>query len=319
MTRCSRIPHDLLHEAIARLVARHDTTGGDPVRRFLANASQHGIDPTLCWAVYPDSHETGKAPRPRGVCLLVPGSGATGNLFLAPPPEPDDELGDRIRVLEQIARDVPVVLPDRVRVLQALPEPHETWAIEAFRRADFTHCGRLSYLRLMLARARMPDTTPPPSIRVRSLDELGGPASNRDLLERALEGSYAQTLDCPELCGIRRTADVLDSHLTTGVFDPALWWIALQGEDPVGIACFNPLGDDTSIELVYLGLSPHARGRGLGAAMMRLGIESARARRLHEMTCAVDARNVPALRLYERIGFRSFAQREAFVRAVDLS
>lgn len=269
--------------------------------------------------MYPDSHETGKVPRPRGVCLLVPGSGATGNLFLAPPPEPDNELGDRVRTLKQIALDVPEVLGERVRVLQSLPEPHESWAIEAFHQAGFTHCGRLSYLRLMIARARVPNTTPPSHIRVCTLDALGGLEANRQRLERALEASYAQTLDCPELCGIRRTSDVLDSHLATGVFDPTLWWLALDDEDPVGIACFNPLGDDASAELVYLGLSPQARGHGLGAAMMRLGIEGARARRLREMTCAVDARNTPALRLYERIGFRSFAQREAFVRAVDRS
>ncbi len=314
MSRCGRIPPDLLHEAIRCLVAHHRTAGIDPVRRFLANASHHGIDPTLCWAVYPDSHHARRHSRPRGVCLLVPGSGATGNLFLAPPTNRDDEQDDRVRVLEQIARDVPGVLSDRVRVLQALPEPQEHWATQSLRGAGFTHCGRLSYLRLMLARARTPDATAPPHLRVCTLDELGGLQANLARLERALEASYVQTLDCPELCGIRRTPDVLESHLATGAFDPSMWWLALHDDEPVGIACFNPLGDGQSVELVYIGLSPQARGQGLGATLMRLGIEASRARRLREMTCAVDARNEPALRLYERIGFRPFAQREAFVR-----
>jgi ribosomal protein S18 acetylase RimI-like enzyme len=35
------------------------------------------------------------------------------------------------------------------------------------------------------------------------------------------------------------------------------------------------------------------------------------------MTCAVDLRNEPALRLYERAGFRAFSRRVALVRVLD--
>ena len=50
-----------------------------------------------------------------------------------------------------------------------------------------------------------------------------------EALMAALERSYVDTLDCPELCGLREKRDVLDSHRSTGKFDPNLWWLVRLG------------------------------------------------------------------------------------------
>ena len=42
-------------------------------------------------------------------------------------------------------------------------------------------------------------------------------------VDLALDRSYVDTMDCPELCGMRATADILASHKATGEFDPSLW------------------------------------------------------------------------------------------------
>jgi ribosomal protein S18 acetylase RimI-like enzyme len=68
---------------------------------------------------------------------------------------------------------------------------------------------------------------------------------------------------------------------------------------------------------VYLGLGQSLRGKGLGRTLLPYCM--ARARSVvpgWPVTCAVDERNVPALRLYERLGFTVFGRRRALVRPV---
>ena len=92
-----------------------------------------------------------------------------------------------------------------------------------------------------------------------------------------------------------------------------MWWVLYLDDHPQGCLLLNHCPELRSIELVYLGLSPALRGRGVGSAAMALGIERSATRRAGEMTCAVDRNNVPALRLYARLGFTEFASRVAFV------
>jgi ribosomal-protein-alanine N-acetyltransferase len=67
------------------------------------------------------------------------------------------------------------------------------------------------------------------------------------------------------------------------------------------------------VEVVYLGLAPEARGRGLGRALMLHGLGLVQQRPERVMALAVDQRNTPAVALYARLGFRTVRRREAFV------
>jgi ribosomal protein S18 acetylase RimI-like enzyme len=79
---------------------------------------------------------------------------------------------------------------------------------------------------------------------------------------------------------------------------------------------FSPSPGTGTLELVYLGLSPMLRGRGLGGRLLAFGLSHLVWREEGTVTCAVDQRNTPACRLYERFGFVRFEERIALVRGL---
>lgn len=261
----------------------------------------------------------------RQVCLAVPGSGRTATLFLAPPDRQRD-LGDasqqhteRIAAIRAACAGLAGLGTPRVALAQSLPEPAEAWAIAAFSGAGFQRVGDLAYLRRPLGSAETVQQTGtwPLGIEVISVDQLGNETAWQPQITTALLASYEGTLDCPALCGMRDTADVLASHRSTGDWDPASWWLVLDGGVPGGVALFAFCPEVRSVELVYIGLGPTLRGRGLGRRLVELGLARARTLDADEMTCAVDRRNAPAMRLYESMGFTPFAQRVALVQPID--
>lgn len=233
-----------------------------------------------------------------------------------------DEVASCLRAAVAWVREEAV---DRVHLLQALPGPDDHLIIDACERAGFTRLGGLIYLS-----GRVPSgaemacggvamlgnraSALPEGFSIRTVRSgESGLEADRPMLLRVLDRSYEQTLDCPELCGLRDTADVLDSHQMTGAFDASLWFVALRGDEPVGCALYSLARSGHSIELVYLGLAPEVRGRGLAAHLLWQGFHAARLRGIDEMTCAVDERNVPAIGLYGRSGMFDVARRVALV------
>lgn len=90
----------------------------------------------------------------------------------------------------------------------------------------------------------------------------------------------------------KRSPDVLVRHACT--------WLWMEGEEPVAYGHLDPEGD-----VVWLGIAVQERhwGRGHGARMMRLLLDSARGMGITALRLSVDADNHSAIRLYERYGF----------------
>lgn len=319
--------------AASRMVSQNTPNREAAARRLLAAAPSHGIDLSLAWGTtQPDPAR--RTERIRQMCLAVPGAGRTIMLFVSEPPPEGDADGAGTGRAERTASisaaccyfqhhaaapasaGGPKGPPVLAKIAQGLPDPREYWAVEAFRGAGFVKVGDLSYLRRELQSPRTPAPAPqwPEGIAVVQVSSLPDPAERDRLLIAALDGSYQQTLDCPELCGLRETGDVLASHRATGVFDPSLWWLVLGADRPKGCMLLSRCPENRSVELVYLGLSPELRGKGIARRLLDLGASRAAAPNYDEMTCAVDQRNSPALALYRRSGFSSFAQRIALVR-----
>jgi predicted GNAT family N-acyltransferase len=83
--------------------------------------------------------------------------------------------------------------------------------------------------------------------------------------------------------------------------DPAcLHFIAFDAGQPVGTARLLPDGHIGRVAVL-----PQARGRGIGLALMREAIETAR---LKGHTEALLAAQVHALPFYERLGFQTYGQ-----------
>ena len=296
-----RIPESRLAEA-ARLVAgRKDEP--DAGVRLLAAARATGITLDEFWAlaVGPDKPYSAAA-------LLVGSSGATRMVYTSPVVSRED--ADAVATLLGHACD-------RVtsgKIAQALLGPDESMARRAYEAAGFCTVGDLLYMRRPWSDPGCVDHVWPPGVEVIPWRE-----DRVEDLAVALERSYEGTLDCPELCGMRETADVIDSHKATGVFNPSLWWVVLQNGAPAGALLLNPVPEQDHTELVYLGLAPTLRGRGLASRLLRFGLSRLRRCKHRTTLCAVDARNTPARRLYETAGFEEFARRTALVRTLPLA
>jgi mycothiol synthase len=125
-----------------------------------------------------------------------------------------------------------------------------------------------------------------------------------------LQATYAGSLDMPELEGIRSLDDVMASHRAAGRFDPSRWRVGtLPGEpEAAAILLLSEVPDRPSWEVAYLGLTPPARGRGLGRSALAYALDLARPN-VARLELAVDDRNHPARHLYDVAGFNPFSRR----------
>jgi mycothiol synthase len=136
-----------------------------------------------------------------------------------------------------------------------------------------------------------------------------GPETEAEFRE-VLQATYAGSLDMPELEGIRSLDDVLASHQAAGRFDPSRWRVgALPGEPrAAAILLLSEVPDRPAWEIAYLGLTPPARGRGLGKSALSYALNLARPN-VPRLELAVDDRNHPARHLYDVSGFTPFDRR----------
>ncbi len=326
------IPPELRLAACARLVADHAPEPQMAARRFVETAEELGIDLSLMWGTLDPSRT-----EIRQICLAVLGAGRTAMLFLSgdarrkgifPPAgaAAQEANAERLAVVEAACRllsgPIPGKSPFGVRLAQLLLEPHETSVLLALRRAGFRQLGDLAYMRREAApiQGSRHNHALPENLQLVSVADMimsGRTSSEVDrVLVDVLEGSYVDTRDCPELCGLRDASDVLESHKAVGRFDPALWWVLFEGDVPVGCALFSVSPEHDSLELVYLGLCVSARGRGIGSALLGVTLRAVGDRVMMSggVTCAVDTRNTAALRLYQRAGFRRFSVRIPMIR-----
>jgi len=200
-------------------------------------------------------------------------------------------------------------------LVQALLDPRFVVEITALRRAGFRSLATLASMERPLVRsARGQESAPaaplPAGVALEPYDD--SPAAQRSLAA-LLEATYVDTLDCPGLAGLRHSSEVLEGHRRAGRFDPTLWTLLRVGDSLAGALLLNATPHLQAIELVYLGLTPAARGRGLGRLLINRALAIANERRVRSVMLAVDQENAPALRLYRAAGFRRLAQRSALV------
>jgi ribosomal protein S18 acetylase RimI-like enzyme len=238
--------------------------------------------------------------------LAVPSPGRTAMIFASHPLR-DAQVSEVSGLIDHACGEV---AGWDIDLAQALLEPSERLEREAFLAAGFSELALLSYLERPLSRSNPP---PPPrwpaGTRLQTYTEAAD-----GVLKSVLEQSYEQTLDCPGLYGLRRTEDIIAGHRATGSFDPTLWTLLWIDEQPAGALLLNAFPGQKTVELVYLGLAPAARRRGLGRQLLRHGLCQLRSRPERSMTLAVDQRNKPALRLYESEGMRVVVDRVALIR-----
>jgi mycothiol synthase len=119
-----------------------------------------------------------------------------------------------------------------------------------------------------------------------------------------LQATYSGSLDMPELEGARSLDDFLEGYRSARTFTAERWRLGHVLGDPEASAVLL-LAESPGRnvwEVSYLGLTPAARGRRLGRAVLEHALELARAH-VPWLELAVDVRNKPALGLYYSAGF----------------
>jgi ribosomal protein S18 acetylase RimI-like enzyme len=135
----------------------------------------------------------------------------------------------------------------------------------------------------------------------------------QNLFQQTLLRSYEDSLDCPEVSGVRTIEEVLAGHQAQGRFDPWRWWLASRLGEAVGVIITSPQPDTGDWDLSYLGVVPQARQQGFGREMLSHVLVEARAAGAIQMVLSVDGRNTPARHLYRSMGFETQDRREVLL------
>jgi mycothiol synthase len=213
-----------------------------------------------------------------------------------------------VAILERLLVEVRGRLFARgIHIAQALLRPEDRDGPRAFRAAGFAYLTDLIYMSA-LASAECAR----PAIPL-SLEWITYHDSTHATFIAALESSYIHSLDCPGLTGLRATEDVLAGHRATGEFDPQGWYVAISDGAPIAVLLTAPVLEGRALEIVYVGVSPSARGQGVGHRMMQVAHARARKLGLSHVTLALDATNEPARRLYERWGYAATHRRRVWI------
>jgi ribosomal protein S18 acetylase RimI-like enzyme len=196
-----------------------------------------------------------------------------------------------------------------VQLAQVLIDPRDTSAIALYQSRGFENLAELIYLHRAVRASNYPALPEGHHWTFYSPQAHGA-------FGRAIGASYAGSLDCPALNGRRGMEDVIAGHKAAGEFDPRLWHLlCADGHDePLGVLLLARSARSDALELVYLGITPGARGQGLGELMMRQALAVAGAAGCGLLSLAVDARNAPALKLYYRSGMSRVTTRVALLR-----
>lgn len=284
----------------------------DQIEQFLAFAQQSQVElnrQVVAFKLTDGQQQVDPACNPiAGLAFWVSSPGRTAMLF-------GPNLQQHPAALAPSAAAMATVINDAaaagIVLLQAMVEPGDTAGREMFASVGLSELATLVYMQ------RPAPMVPPAADAPGNVQLLAYGPETHGLFEQAIAASYEQTLDCPSLSGMRAIEDVIAGHKAVGPFDPGLWTVVVEEGRPLGCLLLSEVvsgGRRRSLELVYLGLAPTARGRGLGRMLMSRTLAIAARRGFDVCTLAVDRANAPALKLYRRFGFTSVAERVAYVK-----
>lgn len=86
--------------------------------------------------------------------------------------------------------------------------------------------------------------------------------------------------------------------------------VAGQGGCVVGFVCFRVMGEEA--ELLNLAVHPSFRGQGIGAFLVKQTLLEVAEKGAGQIFLEVRDANLPALRLYERLGFEQVGRRPGY-------
>lgn len=253
-----------------------------------------------------------------GACWVQPQPGRTGALWL---PQADSVPIERIAT-PLIQTAVERADAAGVAMTQSLLESNQDPCEPDLRACGFTRLTELLYLEWSPAGGQ--------SMHTSAASESAGsdsalpdqnsveffPASEvpPQRLEAVIAETYIDTLDCPELDGQRSISDVIAGYRETGDHDPQLWFLLRSADKDVGACLLTEHKSSRQIELIYMGVTPAGRGKGIGRAAVAEIRRITSDREADRLLLAVDTRNHPARNIYREAGMTVWANRVVYVR-----
>ncbi|HEX6471934.1 MAG TPA: mycothiol synthase [Streptosporangiaceae bacterium] len=146
----------------------------------------------------------------------------------------------------------------------------------------------------------LPPASPPPGVRIRTFEPGRDEAAWTELNRRAFASHPEQG---------RWTVDDLLAREREPWFDPAGFFLAEEdvqdGRGGARLIGFHwtKVHDAGLGEVYVVGVDPAARGRGLGAVLTVIGLRHLRSTGVATAMLYVDDENLPAVGLYESLGF----------------
>jgi GNAT superfamily N-acetyltransferase len=286
--------------AVALLLTGRPEPDDGAVQPFLDFAAEHEMDLRHFWV-----GRDGR--RPDAAVLLVPGVGKTAMLFCSPVADSGSVAG----VGRLVRHAVAGLDPAEIGLVQSLLDQGQDLQRRAVEAGGLRFLAELTYMHRP-GRA----TQPPPRLMLddRPLRAVTWTEARRPLFAQAIADSYTDTLDCPGLRGLREMDDIIDGHMASGKFDPQDWRVWVDpGDRPAAVLLLAESAQGRGVELVYLGICPHARRRGLAKRIMQIALDRAARPNPVPLHLAVDARNHPARRLYAGLDFRHAGHKTALI------
>jgi ribosomal protein S18 acetylase RimI-like enzyme len=196
-----------------------------------------------------------------------------------------------------------------VMLAQMLIDPADVDVISEYLKCGFSKLAELVYLHRTAAR-RFTAPSIPAGLAMHTYS-----AQTHEQFSQAIRRSYESSLDCPALNGLRNIEDVIAGHKSGTEFDPNLWIVLTENQRPIAVLLLGRSHGD-ALELVYLGLAPEARGRGIGDWLMQLALMKVSKEGRARLSLAVDSSNAPALALYYRHGMKRIGARVALLKTL---
>ena len=296
--------HGPMHRAALGMLLTGKPNGTDAaVTQFVNFAKQQNMNIDECWAAC-------HLDLIQASMLLVPSAGKTGMAFLSAVP-----MRKQVDTMARlIAAACTVQDGSQIRIIQALMESNQRYELLALEQAGFKHLAHLIYMQRYITAANRTGNSLNlgPNVQVYQWSE-----DNRQRFADAILASYEDTKDCPALLGVRHINDVIAGHMAAGEFDPKRWIALYEDGKPLGVMLLNRITHRSALELVYLGLSPHARGKGLGRKLVQHAMNITADYNTCQILMAVDQENEPARKLYQRMGFARGEKKTAMIYILD--
>lgn len=135
-----------------------------------------------------------------------------------------------------------------------------------------------------------------------------------DRFAALVEATYQGSLDCPQLAAVRTGHQALQAHQTVGTGEPHLWRLYALGGQDVAVLLLAAQPDQAAWEIVYVGVTPPARGQGTARRAIIAALLEARAAGCEQVDLATLDANIYANKVYRSMGFEETSRLTVHLR-----